>query len=569
MSAVRNVRAPDIKQVPNEKAARNAIREQAVEFASDLDTSRPPVWNDLESRGRALLCRLALPQVYLGYAMVTVSNEFWRRRFESVPFDRRLLLLSHCLSDKSSCVASRDSVGLRCENCGACDIGDLKARAEKLGYEVIAAEGTSSAVMKVLEGDADAILGVACLDSLEKSYTRVVELGIPHIAVPLLRNGCVNTEAEIDEIVTILNSASGHVVSGPRSYLPLLRETARIFDTTSLLDLLPRDIAPLLGTDEAPDSMTATEAIALDWLGSRGKRLRPFITVSAYAVARHGSVVTEPDTDPVSLIPKPVRRIALAIEALHKASLVHDDIEDNDEFRYGRRTIHKEYGVPPAINIGDYLVGLGYRLVAGEASTLGAECVADILSRLSSAHLDLCRGQGAELLWHDRQGASLRPIDALSIYALKTAPALEVALYAGLRAGGVEIDGALLRQFCVYLGEGYQILNDFDDWDTETANHVVAGGDVLAERPTILRAFALEAGGGEVLEMSLKAEDNMAAVDLLRKSYSDLGAFDKAQRLLDRLRDRARDLAGRVEPPALRELMDFLIGIMLPERPVL
>ena len=61
--------------------------------------------------------------------------------------------------------------------------------------------------------------------------------------------------------------------------------------------------------------------------------------------------------------PRWIRRAALSIEAFHKASLVHDDIEDDDIFRYGRATLHRQYGVGTAINVGDYLIGLGYRLV--------------------------------------------------------------------------------------------------------------------------------------------------------------------------------------------------------------
>jgi geranylgeranyl diphosphate synthase type II len=59
-----------------------------------------------------------------------------------------------------------------------------------------------------------------------------------------------------------------------------------------------------------------------------------------------------------------VCRVAMAIEAFHKASLVHDDIQDDDLFRYGRQTLHRTQGMGPAINIGDYLIGLGVQ--AGE-----------------------------------------------------------------------------------------------------------------------------------------------------------------------------------------------------------
>ena len=102
-------------------------------------------------------------------------------------------------------------------------------------------------------------------------------------------------------------------------------------------------------------------------------------------------------------MPDAVKRTALAIEAFHKASLVHDDIEDDDTFRYGRETLHRQHGVSTAINVGDYLIGLGYRLVSRERKELGGDCAADILDRLADAHLKLSEGQGAELLWRDNR----------------------------------------------------------------------------------------------------------------------------------------------------------------------
>src|SRR5690606_20437439 len=138
----------------------------------------------------------------------------------------------------------------------------------------------------------------------------------------------------------------------------------------------------------------------------------------------------------LATLPIGVKRCALSIETFHKASLVHDDIEDDDEFRYGDLTLHRKFGTPTAINVGDYLIGLGYRLVAQESRTLGAEVVSEILDRLSEAHVKLSEGQGAELIWRDSLDKQLTPQDAIRIYALKTAPALEAALHTGLRLAG-------------------------------------------------------------------------------------------------------------------------------------
>jgi geranylgeranyl pyrophosphate synthase len=94
---------------------------------------------------------------------------------------------------------------------------------------------------------------------------------------------------------------------------------------------------------------------------------------------------------------------------------VHDDIQDDDDFRYGVPTLHRAYGTATAINIGDYLIGLGYRLVSHEAKSLGYDVVGDILDRLAEAHLRLSEGQGAELLWRDSRNKQLTSADALRI----------------------------------------------------------------------------------------------------------------------------------------------------------
>src|SRR5262249_39720030 len=146
------------------------------------------------------------------------------------------------------------------------------------------------------------------------------------------------------------------------------------------------------------DPLAMHEEITYQWLGQGGKRSRPFITLAVYDALKgaQGTYSAEQCNPSDS-----VRRVALAIEAFHKASLVHDDIEDDDSFRYGQETLHRRHGIPTAINVGDYLIGLGYRLVGRDRKELGGDCTADILNRMSEAHLKLSEGQGAELLWRD------------------------------------------------------------------------------------------------------------------------------------------------------------------------
>lgn len=558
-----------IKRVPADAETRAAIRRAAAGAAAALDARAAPDRSALEAAGEEVLAGLGLARCYLGFAMVAVDNAFWSADYMAVPHRRRLLLLPKCLSKSRACRAEVDAHGLHCAECGACEIPGLTRLAHELGGRVVVAEGTSGVITEVLEGRADAVLGVACLDSLEKSFERISDLGIPHQAVPLLCDGCVDTTAEFDLIRALLSARGEGGRRVTRTYLPLLREATELFEPARLDRVLDGCACPGPDLLASGPALGGTDAIAREWLACGGKRLRPFVTLAAYAVGRHGVDALGPGADLEALLPESVRRMAVAIEALHKASLVHDDVEDRDLFRYGRPTLHRVHGVDTAINVGDYLVGLGYHLIAAQTEELGAGCVADILARLSGAHLRLCCGQGAELLWNRRDGGALRAVDALQIGALKTAPAFEVALYCGLRAAEAPVDEGALRRFSVLVGEAFQVRNDLDDWAEDAADGAGPGRDALAGRPTILRAFAIEAGGAERLPQApagASPAPDPALVEALRRTYDELGAFDKAEVLYARLRERALAPVATLGSPAIQELLRFLVRNILPAR---
>jgi geranylgeranyl pyrophosphate synthase len=258
----------------------------------------------------------------------------------------------------------------------------------------------------------------------------------------------------------------------------------------------------------------------------------------------------------------------MSIETFHKASLVHDDIEDDDAYRYGDSTLHRKFGTATAINVGDYLIGMGYRLVSREAKTLGPDVVSDILDRLADAHLKLSEGQGAELLWRDTPGKQITPLDALKIYALKTAPAFEAAMFSGLRLAG-PIDGYLepIGQFARHLGVAFQILNDLGDWRGDNHNKLASAGDVLGGRPTVLWALAIEGLNDERrAELQRLVADraiDASVVARVRALYLEAGVFEKAGRLVDKYRSRAEAVADEIEPDELRQLLYYLIDTVL------
>ncbi len=555
-----------LKAVPQTLKLREEFKARAEQFITRLDLTRPFNKAELEGWARTLLDEMGQPEMYLGFAMVLIGNFFWKRQFLAIPFERRMLLLPHCLKHAEGCPAEYDEFGLDCERCGACSIADYKVVAEKLGYKVLVAEGSPVVLKIIVAGYIDGILGVACLNVLEKAIDKVLIAGVPSYAIPLHSGDCKNTSLDEAWVWDVLEKYEPLPEPATTSYLPLMRASNHLFDA-DFDRLLPRVRSKTPA--EAKSILGQTEDISYDWLKNGGKRFRPFITLAAYDAATGGKALLADAAGDGVDVPDSVRRVSMAIEAFHKASLVHDDIQDDDQFRYGRETLHRRYDVGTAINVGDHLIGLGYRLIRSCREELGAEVCCDVLDRMSAAHVKLCDGQGAEMAWNAETGLDLSPMDALKIYALKTSPAFEAALYSGLRmAGSVEAYEEMVTAFSRHLGVGFQILNDLGDWHGDDHNKLVAGQDALATRPTLLLALAVEAANDEQraeLESLVTAggEPDAFRLGRLRRLFEDLRVFQKANALVDKSRNRAEALADDVENESLRQLLYFLVDTVL------
>lgn len=555
-----------LKLIPPAKELRLKIRLEAVRVAANLDRSHPLTKEVLRGHAEQLMQTVGLPPGYLGFTMVAISNEFWREQFMAVDFKRRLLLLPHCLKQTETCPADYDAAGLNCTGCGGCVIADFKLTADQLGYKVLVAEGTPAMLKVLTNGEVDAVLGVACLNALERAFDKVLKVGVPSLAVPLLLNDCASTTVDVDWVNEAVKLRSAAAPKRTRTYLPLLRAANEMFTDSHLQSLAPRSRNTPAG--DTTDPIAATESLGYEWLASGGKRFRPFITLAAYDAMNGGKSIRPADMSAPVELPAAVRRVAMAMEVFHKASLLHDDIEDDDAYRYGHETLHRRHGVPTAINIGDYLIGLGYRLVSREAKSLGAEAVNDILERLSQAHEKLAEGQGAELFWRNGGNMEIKPLDALKIYALKTAPAFEAALYAGMRLAGPLGDReTLVAEFSRNLGVAYQIINDMKDWDGDDNNKLVRGQDVLSARPTLLLALALEAATPaqkhELREVLADAEKCECAIHRVRQIYTAHKVFEQAETMVRKYRGRCEAVAASATPDALRELLSFFVNTLL------
>lgn len=563
-----------LKRVPESRAEREQIRRRAAEAAAQWGLSRGVVKHEIEAHARAVLEDLGLPASYLGWTMVAVATAFWRPQIVRIPHHRRLLLLPHCLRSAEQCRAGYGAIGLLCQDCGACRLTALRNQAQALGYQVLIAEGSPVVMQMILANRADALLGVACLNSLEGALDKILLAGIPCMAVPLLAGTCRNTATDEDWVHEMIHTPYEPGPAMLETPLHLLRLAAGMFEPAELDRLVPpRRGGPTLAESNGQglgglEPLAVTEAVARDFLLRGGKHFRPFITLAAYD-ALSGGRATGPDgAAAAARVPDEVRRIALAIEVFHKASLVHDDIEDDDPLRYGQPTLHRKFGTPMAVNVGDYLIGLGYRLVGGSRGALGDATVADILARLADAHTKLCEGQGAELAWRGCRDKALAPLDALTIYAMKTAPAFEAALYLGLRlAGPAEPYQGPCARFARHLGVAYQILNDLDDFNGEQPNKGRRASDLLCGRPTVLWALALQnLPLPERRQLERLADEPLPEDALIRrvdKLYRQAGVYRQAESLVAKYHQRALDAADLVPHERLRALLHYLANTIL------
>ena len=551
------------KIVPPSRIDRDRLRDAARQHAMGFDRSKPLTRDETRTDAVFLLEKLNMADEFLGFAMVMLTNEFWRDQVAAIPFNRRLMLLPHCLKNAEGCPADYDEFGLDCEKCGACSVADFKGKAEELGYKVLVSEGTPIVLKIIVSGHVDAIVGVACLNVLEKAFDKILLAGIPCVATPLLSSNCKNTSVDQDWVFDMIGLQTAPVAKKTKTYVHLMRASNGIFEDAELTRLAPKQ----RHASAASDPLRRHEEIAYDFLSRGGKRSRPFITLAAYD-ALTGGKATESDSG--WELSDSVKRAALAIETFHKASLVHDDIEDDDAYRYGEETLHRVHGVGTAINLGDYLIGLGYRLVSRDRKILGAETAADILDKLADAHMKLSEGQGAELLWRDANEKVLSPMDALKIYALKTSPAFEAALYSGVRlAGSAEPYEKVIVEFSRNIGVAFQILNDLKDWTGDEDNKLVGGQDVLSSRPTLLFALALDASTAsekaEILRLAARETGKSAEeiVERVRGIYFRANVFQKADKLVDKFRAKCEAIADEVEPVAFRELLYYLVDTVL------
>ena len=424
---------PDVRETLN-RAVRDEVRFQGL---------KPPVqFHQLLALAVKVVKKAGFDPGFTEFAMVLAGNEVWRPMLAATPYNRRLLLLPQCLKNNQNCQGVFDELGLICNSCNSCSLDYIVTKAERLGYATLIAEGTTVAIGLVEEGSVDAIIGVSCMSTLDRSFEKVKRSALPVIGIPLLYEGCSETTVDEKWLLREINLQNTDKEKQPISVALLKTRVNEFFREDYLRNLLLNEGDPTL-------------EMAIRSMRYGGQRMRPLLTALSFA-AYH--------TDENNTL---LGQLCVIIECFHKASLIHDDIEDRDDYRYNTETLHKQEGISLAINAGDYLIGKGYELLG--TLPLSCEKRAECLSLVSSAHVALTLGQGADLL-ADRDKSLYTTEELLKIYALKTGAAVEVALMLGAIAGGApSSDLNALKEFARFFGIAYQVRDDLEEFQNNTS----------------------------------------------------------------------------------------------------
>ncbi len=433
--------------VPPEKEIREQIRKYIQEYIKQNNLTPPLLLEELQHHSSIIQQNQNILPQYYYFIIILLNNEIWRSHIITIPYHQRILLLPQCLRDKNICPAQMDELGLLCENCGQCILGATTEEAENLGYATLIAEGTTVVTQMLQDGELQAVIGVGCLEGLQKAFPHWAKQGIPGLALPLLCAGCNLTK--VDEDWLYENIRLPYQNTNRYNIAQLKNITTEWFQESNITKLLEESLKD------------PTSKLAYKWLVKGGKRWRPLLVAAAYNALAESYQNSSM-----------IQKLAIAVECFHKASLIHDDIEDQEQTRYDEPTLHSLHGIELATNIGDFLVGEGYYWI--RECGANAETLLAMLQWAIQGHRQLCIGQGQELFW--RKSANIYDLnisEILEVFAQKTAPGFSVALGLGALAAGADFHILeILGNFSRNMGIAYQIQDDIKDFKNTLPNHL-------------------------------------------------------------------------------------------------
>lgn len=251
-----------------------------------------------------------------------------------------------------------------------------------------------------------------------------------------------------------------------------------------------------------------------------GKRLRPLLVLLAHSLFK-------PDA-------RKVVPYAVAVEAFHNFTLMHDDIMDKAPLRRGKATVHEKWNVNTAILAGDVMLVHVYNLFL----TLPSKKLNNVLMLFNRCAAEVCEGQQWDMEFETMKNVTEKQY--LEMIRQKTAVLLGFSLeVGGVLAQTTPANCKALREFGINIGIGFQLMDDLlDAYGDPEKFGKKPGGDIIANKKTYLLLKALEIANNEQrneLEKWLTSThfDPNKKVEEVKKIWDQLGIRQQAEKKIN------------------------------------
>jgi len=264
-----------------------------------------------------------------------------------------------------------------------------------------------------------------------------------------------------------MRTAEAHLQPYRQIMLPALEDTLRAYVQAHIQ---PAELARMVAYHMGWEGLGAGPQ-------AQGKRVRPLLTLLT-AQAAGGDW-------------KEALPAAAAVEFIHNFSLLHDDIQDGSRLRRGRPTVWHLWGIAQAINAGDALFALAFRVLDALPSDQSPAWPEGPTALLAAACLNLTRGQYLDLAYEGR--ADLDENAYWSMIEGKTAALLETAVALGAYAAGLDADTAQpYREFGRALGLAFQVWDDYlGIWGDPNRTGKSVASDLVARKNSLPVLYGL------------------------------------------------------------------------------
>nr|WP_241864505.1 polyprenyl synthetase family protein [Staphylococcus massiliensis] len=277
-------------------------------------------------------------------------------------------------------------------------------------------------------------------------------------------------------------------------------------------------------------------------LDSGGKRVRPLFVILS---SQFGTKVNDESY-----------RVAVALELIHMATLVHDDVIDKSDKRRGRPTIVKKWDQPTAILTGNFLLARALEYI----SSIDNQA---IHTTLSKAIVEVCRGELFQ--FEDQFNGKQTITNYLRRINRKTALLIQLATELGaMSSHSTDETVYRLKMIGHYIGMSFQIVDDILDFtSTEKALGKPVGSDLMNGHITlpVLLEMRKDANFKARIE-ALHAESEPKEFDAIIKRVRQSASIDESKAISQRYLDKAIQLLNELEDNHAKVLIEKLIHRM-------